>query len=225
MVLADKARCAKFKEAGVRDFLLSVHGLGDVYDYIVGDVQNASKKQMRAIENCNELGIPLRFNCVLTARILHQLSDIAQLAVEKQVRVVNFIAYNCFEDQMLNGKRSADNVPEYSRVMEYLNNAMDILDDKGIECNLRYFPICAVPERHRKSVYGFQQNTYDLHEWDYASWSWTGMQSQKMKGGETTPPVTLRHATAGKFIVDDRLKRIKNAFRKIAAFEISKLNS
>jgi hypothetical protein len=31
-----------------------------------------------------------------------------------------------------------------------------------------------VEERHRKSIYNFPQLSYDPHEWDYDSWSWTG---------------------------------------------------
>ena len=45
-------------------------------------------------------------------------------------------------------------------------------------------PICMVEERHRKSIYNFQQLSYDPHEWDYDSWSWTGQQPQRMKWGE-----------------------------------------
>jgi hypothetical protein len=33
-------------------------------------------------------------------------------------------------------------------------------------------------------MYNFQQLSYDAHEWDYDSWSWTGQQPQRMKWGE-----------------------------------------
>jgi hypothetical protein len=72
---------------------------------------------------------------------------------------------------------------------------MDILADAGIECNVRYFPICMVEPRHRKSMFNFQQLPYDVHEWDYASWSWTGQQPQRMKWGGCSPVSDLSKET------------------------------
>jgi len=214
LVLANKEKCRKFKEAGIRDFLFSVHGLGETYNQIVGNVPHASKKQLQALDNCLELEIPIRFNCVLSKSIISQLTDIAKFAVQNKVRVVNFIAFNCFEDQQLDGKRTDENVPKYSDVVDPLHQAMDILEDAEIECNVRYYPICLMAERHRKSVYSFQQLPYDLHEWDYASWSWTGMQPQKMKGGDLSPTFALDYATYGRYKLDDKLKFLKNPIEK-----------
>lgn len=198
-----------FKKAGVRDFLISVQGLGDVYDEIVGGIHGASSKQLQGIDNCLELGIPIRFNCTLTKKILPQLSDIARLAIEKKARVVNFIAFNPFEDQSKEGRRSIENVPTYSEASIAINQAMDILDAACIECNVRYFPICLVSKEHRRSVYNYQQMYYDLHEWDYASWSWTAIQAQRMKSGNITPPFPLKYATYGRYQIDTGLRRIK----------------
>jgi len=155
------------------------------------------------------LGIPVRFNCTLTKRILPQLPDITKLAIEKNVRVVNFITFNPFEDQGKKGRRNIDNVPTYSEAAIALNNAMDILEDARIECNVRYFPICLVSEKHRKSVYNYQQMSFDLHEWDYASWAWTGIQTQRMRTGNITPPFSLEYATYGRYKIDTRLRKIK----------------
>jgi sulfatase maturation enzyme AslB (radical SAM superfamily) len=216
LALSSKEKCMAFKEAGVGDFLISVHGLGEVYNKLVGGISRASEKQLKGIDNCISLGIPIRFNCVLSKSSLPQLEDIARLAVQKSVRVVNFIAFNPFEDQKLGGKRSADNVPTYTEVSGYLNHAIDILEDADIECNVRYFPFCMIAERHRKSIYNFQQLPYDLHEWDYASWSWTGMQSQRMKYGDVSPIVSLEYATYGGHpAVDGTLGKFKEPIKKL----------
>lgn len=216
LVLSNKTKCRKFKAAGIRDFLISVHGLGETFNQIVGGISRGSEKQMKGIDNCLEMDIPLRFNCVLSKMSLPQLPDIAKFSIEKRVRAVNFIAFNPFEDQRIEGKRSVENVPKYSEVAEYLNKAMDILEDAHIECNVRYFPICMVAERHRKSMYNFQQLSYDLHEWDYASWSWTGMRSQRMKWGGVAPVVTLEYAThGGNDRVDGMLYKIKKPLGKL----------
>ncbi len=187
-------RCIKLKDSGIRDLLISVHGLGEVYDNIVG-VPGASARQMEALKHLQEVGIPFRFNCVLSKDALLQLNNISRLAISSGARVVNFIAFNPFEDQQKAGKRSLNNVPRYAEIAPFLNEALDILSDSGVEANVRYLPICIVEKRHRKSMYNFQQLPYDLHEWDYASWSWTGMPRQRMRDGDLDPPVTLEEAT------------------------------
>ncbi len=176
----------RLKDAGLRDLLISVHALGPNYDDIVG-MQGGSEKQLVGIENCRELGVPFRFNAVLSMKAIPQYEDIARLAVEKGARAVNFLAFNPFEDQAKEGKRSIENVPSYSQVAAALNKALDILDAANIEANVRYFPICMVEPRHRKSIYNFQQLPYDSHEWDYDSWTWTGDQPQRMKWGDPSP--------------------------------------
>src|SRR5262249_27479685 len=182
IALAKREKCVQLKEAGVRDLLISVQGLGSVYDEIVG-LPGGSVKQELALEHCMELGIPFRFNCVLSLKAIPQYVDIAKLAVSTGALAVNFLAFNPFEDQAT-GHRSTVNVPRYSDVAVELNKALDVLEAGGVEANVRYFPPCMVEERHRKSMYNFQQLSYDPHEWDYDSWSWTGQQPQRMKWGD-----------------------------------------
>ena len=80
ITLGDLRRCVALKEAGIRDLLVSVQGLGDTYDSIVG-VKGAAVKQRSGLENIIEAGIPVRFNSVLSKPVLPQLEDIAKLAV------------------------------------------------------------------------------------------------------------------------------------------------
>ena len=194
IALQDSRRCVALKDAGIRDLLVSVQGLDDTYDSIVG-VNGAAAKQRQGLENIIKAGIPIRFNSVLSKPVLPQLERIAQLAVDVGARVVNFLAFNPFEDQQIAGKRNATNVPRYSEVSPFLNAAMDILAEGGVECNVRYFPICMVEPRHRKSMFNFQQLPYDVHEWDYASWSWTGQQPQRMKWGDCSTVTDLEKET------------------------------
>jgi MoaA/NifB/PqqE/SkfB family radical SAM enzyme len=184
IALARREKCEQLQKAGLFDLLISVQGLGPVYDEIVG-LPGGSVKQAKALQNCIELGIPFRFNCVLSLKALPQYVDIAKLAVSTGALAVNFLAFNPFEDQAT-GHRSTFNVPRYADVSVELNKALDVLAEGGVEANVRYFPICMVEERHRKSMYNFQQLSYDPHEWDYDSWSWTGQQPQRMKWGDTS---------------------------------------
>jgi uncharacterized Fe-S cluster-containing radical SAM superfamily protein len=188
-VLSNRATVARFRGSGLRDVLMSVQGLGGVYDEIVGQ-PGAHVRQMKALRNLQEEGIPFRFNTVLSKPALDQLSDIATLAMKTRAEVVNFLGFNPFNDQQT-GKRSALNVPRYAEVGEPLNRALDLLASAGIEANVRYLPFCVVAERHRSSVYNFSQIPYDLHENDFASWSWTDLPAQRMRDAPLTPPVDL----------------------------------
>src|ERR671925_615746 len=50
IALQDLRRCVALKDAGIRDLLVSVQGLDDTYDSIVG-VKGASVKQQHGLEN------------------------------------------------------------------------------------------------------------------------------------------------------------------------------
>ncbi len=192
VALARREACRRLKESGVRDLLVSVHGLGADHDAVVG-VPGAHARQMAALDHCLAVGLPVRFNCVLTRSALPHLSGVARLAAAVGARVVNFIAFNPFEDQQKGG-RSREDVAAYGEVAPPLLAALDFLAGRGIEANVRYFPLCQVPEAYRPQLYNFQQLPYDLHEWDYASWSWTDMPSQRRRDGGLSPVLSLRQA-------------------------------
>lgn len=188
-VLSNRATVARFRSAGLRDVLVSVQGLGAVYDELVGQ-QGAHIRQMKALRNLQEEGIPFRFNTVLSKPALGQLTDIATLALRTGAEVVNFLGFNPFNDQQT-GKRSTMNVPHYSEIGAPLDEALDLLTAAGVEANVRYLPFCVVAERHRSCVYDFSQIPYDLHENDFASWSWTDLPAQRMTHAPLTPPFDL----------------------------------
>ena len=189
MALAKPGALEKFRDAGIRDFLVSLHGIGDIHDEVVCK-KGAYEKITTSIERMRELGIPFRFNCTMSKPVVPILPEIARKAVEYGARAVNYIAFNPFEDQEA-GIRTHDNVAKYSEIKPYLAEAMDILEAADIEVNVRYLPICMGEERHRKNFYNFQQLPYDHHEWDYQSWMWTGMQPQRMKDGDLVPNYRL----------------------------------
>src|SRR5215472_2832157 len=119
IALAKRQKCEQLKQAGIRDLLISVQGLGPVYDEIVG-LPGGSAKQAQALQHCIDVGIPFRFNCVLSLKAIPQYVDIAKLAVSTGALAVNFLAFNPFEDQAT-GHRSTVNVPSYSDVAVELN--------------------------------------------------------------------------------------------------------
>lgn len=188
LVLDNEEQCVKFKKAGIYDFLISVHGLGDIHNQMVGN-RDAHVRQMRALKNLQEVGIPFRLNCVLSKLVVPQLPAIAELGVKVGALAVNFIVFNPFADQSQKGKRSVANVPRYTDLQKNLSIALDILDRADIEANVRYLPLCILEDRYRRYVYNFQQLSYDHHEWDYASWAWTGLEPQRTRQGGLSEPL------------------------------------
>ena len=189
LVLAKKEKLQEYKDAGIRDFLVSLHGIGVVHDEVVCR-KGAYVKIIQAIENMAELGVPFRFNCTMSKPVIPLLPEIAQKAIDYGANAVNFIAFNPFEDQET-GIRTHDNVPSYTDIAPTLCEAIDKLEDADIECNVRYLPLCLVEERYRKHFFNFPQLPYDHHEWDYNSWNWTGLQPQRMKGEKLVPPFLI----------------------------------
>ncbi len=185
LVLGRPGVMEKYRDAGIRDFLVSLHGIGKVHDEVVG-VDGADKKIDAAIERMREVGVPFRYNCTMSKPVVPQIPDVARHAIEHGAYVVNYIAFNPFGDQE-QGLRTRENVPRYSDIKPRLAEAMDMLEEAGIEVNVRYLPLCMAEERHRKNFYNYQQLSYDTHEWDFQSWLWTMKQTQMMKGGGLMP--------------------------------------
>ena len=189
LVLGKPGRVEDYRDAGLRDFLVSLHGVGGIHDEVVR-VQGAYDRTIAAIERIRAAGIPFRLNCTMSKPVVSVLEEVAQKAIDYGALVVNYIAFNPFSDQFT-GHRRADTVARYSEIRAHLARASDMLEDAGIETNVRYLPLCMAEERHRKNFYNFQQLPYDVHEWDYQSWLWTMMMTQMMRDGEPGPPYKL----------------------------------
>jgi MoaA/NifB/PqqE/SkfB family radical SAM enzyme len=188
IVLANEDIAKKFKDVGIKDFLFSIHAIGETYDRIVG-LKGGSIKQMKALYNLQKYNIPFRLNCTLTKEAGNQLVDISKLAIETGAKVVNFIAFNPFADQQ--GKRNLIDVPRYSDLTENLQKSINLLEEHDIEVNIRYFPICMLDEKYRKNIYNAQQLSYDKHEWDYNSWTWTTRFNQKSNSDELDKSIPI----------------------------------
>jgi pyruvate-formate lyase-activating enzyme len=217
IALAKGDACQRLKEAGVYDILLSVQGIGSVYDEIVG-LPGGSARQMATIANLRAAGVPFRFNTVLSKPVLPQLEAVAKLGIESGVRVMNFIAFNPFIDQSL-GQRSAKNVASYSEIMAHLTPVLDTLDATGIEVNVRYLPFCVFEARHRKLCQNFQQIVYDLHEWDAASEAWTSLPGLRQAELPLQPPIPLQETVWRRrlLLLESRLRGAQGRWARPAA--------
>src|SRR5580700_527096 len=94
MHLAKPERAAAYAQAGIHDFLVSIHGIGETTAEIHGRGKNNFVRQMQALDNLRRLGIPFRFNVTMIRDNLTQLEAIAALAADTGARVVNFLTFN-----------------------------------------------------------------------------------------------------------------------------------
>ncbi len=189
LLLSKPGAVAPYQEAGLRDFLVSLHGTGDIHDEVVG-VKGAYGKISAALAQMQDASIPVRLNCTMSKPVVPVLKQVAEQAIRYGALAMNYIAFNPFNDQVT-GHRRTDTVARYADIMPILTDAIDMLEAAGIEVNVRYLPLCLAEERHRKNFYNYQQLSYDLHEWDYQSWLWSMMPTQMMRDGNPTPPFKM----------------------------------
>ncbi len=167
MHLADMSRARAYAEAGIHDFLVSIHGIGDTVAGIHGRGRNNFARQMAALDNLRELGIPFRFNVTMIRDNLSELEAIASLAGETGARVVNFLTFNPYFEWA--NEPEIEFQARHSEIAPHLVRAIDRCTELGVEANVRYMPPCQLPGREAHVYTGYQL-PYDPHEWDYNSW-------------------------------------------------------
>lgn len=180
----------RYIENGIDDFLVSLHGIGDSHDEAVG-VKGSFEEIFKSIEKMKDLKIPFRINCTMSKPVIRTMLDVAKTAKEMGAYVVNYIAFNPFGREM--GTRTNQNVPRYYEIKDLIGECVKYLEKNEIEVNIRYVPLCIKNNINiLKNYYNYPQLSYDHHEWDFASWRWSGCSEQKMKGiNNTTEPKGL----------------------------------
>jgi MoaA/NifB/PqqE/SkfB family radical SAM enzyme len=174
--------CKKFKTHNVYDFLVSLQGIGETYDQVVG-MKGGYTKQLGALKNLEELGVPYRVNAVMTMEIIKDIEELGELILNSSARVVNFIYYNNSGDQL--GQRDKAKIPLYEVLAKKLSPIIDKLEADNREVNLRFFPFCSVEEKYRKNIQNSKQKIYDLHEWEPSSRLWIDRAAQRRAAEDT----------------------------------------
>jgi pyruvate-formate lyase-activating enzyme len=167
MHLADRDRAEAYADAGIHDFLVSIHGIGDTVHRIHGRGRNNYERQLAGLANLRALGIPFRFNVTMVRDNLTELEAIARLAGSQGATVVNFLTFNPYFEWAQDGEIEFQ--ARHSDIAPHLTRAIDTCTELGIEANVRYMPPCQLPG-YEAHVYTGYQLPYDAHEWDYNSW-------------------------------------------------------
>lgn len=157
-------------DAGVDDWLISMHGATPETHNSIVQVKNARTFQIRRLAKIAER---MRYcaNYVMIAQNQHEIAEWAKWIVSQDwrlPRIVNFINFNPHYDWKNMREGMMANIVDLRVAGPQLDHAIDILEDNGVGVNVRYFPMCALAERHRKSVCNDLHVAFDSGEWDNA---------------------------------------------------------
>jgi MoaA/NifB/PqqE/SkfB family radical SAM enzyme len=154
------------EDAGLDDWLLSMHGLREGHDAAVLDKKGEGAGGWdRLVAGIKYMKQPVRFNTTLQAYNYKELPTLAQWLIDNQKPTVwNMIQFNPFHAW---GNQEVIEFQEaMTELSPYVQQAVELAEAAGWEVNLRYFPFCVA------SDYGFERNCinyyqtqYDPHEW------------------------------------------------------------
>lgn len=161
-----KELVAGVEEAGLEDWLISLHGMQKGHELTVvnhkNDGQGGFKKLTENLKNCTR---PVRFNTTLQNFNYQELPLMAQYLVDTQRATVwNMIQFNPFYAWA--GKEVIEFQEQMSTMAPFVAEAIQIAEKAGWEVNVRYWPFCVAAE------YGFAKNCVNFYQTQYDPWEW-----------------------------------------------------
>ena len=158
-------------DAGVADWLISMHGAkAETHNDIV-KIKNARTFQLRRLAKISER---MRYcaNFVMIEKNQDQMADFARMMLSlghEPPKVVNFINFNVFGPWLSSPEwieKGKANVVDLRVAKPILDEAIDILEEAGVGVNVRYYPYCGLSERHFKNVCNDLHVPFDFGEWE-----------------------------------------------------------
>lgn len=163
-VIATK-RLNEIINAGIDDFLISMHGMESVHNYLTG-CKVARKTQESVLKQIINVDKTFRINYVINNYNYSDIVDFSNYIIQFNPRIVNFINFNPHGDWAGN-KETNKFTTELRNVEPNLNIAIDNLENNNIGVNVRYYPMCRIKKEFRKNICNDLQVMFDPYEWDY----------------------------------------------------------
>ena len=167
-------------DAGIDDWLISMHGHKDETHNTIVSVPKARMFQLRRLAKIASR-MAYCANYVLVERNQTEMADWARMMLSLEYsppKVVNFINFNPHYGWRGMRDKAMANIVDLSVCGPVLDEAIDILEAAGIGVNVRYYPMCGLAERHRKSICNDLQVAFDFGEWE------NGIRDKSPLGGE-----------------------------------------
>lgn len=156
-------------DAGIDDFLISMHGMDETHNELLGKIKNARKAQEKTIHAIKEYGLTYRVNFVINSYNFREIAEFAEYLtkLELKPRIVNFINFNPHGEWSGNVK-SKNFTANLLGAEPLIDSAIDLLEANDIGVNVRYYPMCRISPDHRKNICNDLQVMFDPYEWDYS---------------------------------------------------------
>lgn len=165
----------KLLNAKVSDFLVSVHGSEAVINEIMqlkkktGETVsfNVRERQERFLKQLVDAGQTFRMNCTLIKQNENDLPELAKWAIKWKPTIFNFINFNPHHEWRDKPDAVRAVMGNMDCLEKGLSEAIPVLLDAGVGVNVRYYPMCRIPEVFRYHVCNDLQVLSDPYEWDY----------------------------------------------------------
>lgn len=159
-------------DAGVNDWLISVHGTSDVHDRVV-QFTGAHEKQEKFINLLIERKKTFRFNFCMIKDNQENIVETVKWMIDKNPSIINFINFNPHYEWKTNLAATREMIADLDVLEAQLSKAIPIITGAGIDehhgigVNIRYYPMCRLPEAFRMHICNDLQVLGDPYEWDY----------------------------------------------------------
>lgn len=168
--LTGERQTQRILESGIDDWLVSVHDHAMLLKG--GKTFNVRKRQERFLKQIQEYNKgkderPYRFNCCMSRENQNDLIKTAEWAVKWEPRIFNFINMNPHNNWQKDIEGTKKIIGDLDVLENQLCESIPILLEKNIGINVRYYPMCRIPEIFRKYIANDRHVLFDPYEWDY----------------------------------------------------------
>lgn len=149
-----------FKNHGLNDVLISIHGIEKLHNDIV-KTKNSWKLALHALYNCKNSHITTRVNTVVTRYNYKDLTALAKILKRESPYQWNIIIYKM---QYECGDPDKDNFISHFQSAPRIKEAIDIALESIPYVNVRYMPFCFM-QGYEQHITNYPQKIYDSYEW------------------------------------------------------------
>jgi MoaA/NifB/PqqE/SkfB family radical SAM enzyme len=151
-------------EAGIDDFLISIHGHDAAVHDRVTEMPGSFEKALQTVRNLMKHPVKVRANCVISGINFTGAVDTLALYHSLGLQTANFILFNPIVEA---DWRSAPELNvRYSDAAPHIKRAIDLYKDKIRKITVRYIPLCLM-QGYEAYVTNMPQIQHDPDEWDY----------------------------------------------------------
>ena len=157
--------CRELKEAGLNDILFSFHSYdATLHDWLT-QIKGSHSRLVQAVLNASELGMPYRFNSVVTSANCDVLNQHMQFLSSFSPASVNLIVFNPSEETADCATHESIRFTSYEHIGRKLCETLDVWKEKVPVINVRFIPFCFM-KGFEEHVRGYWQAIYEEREWD-----------------------------------------------------------